>query len=245
MTTLAPPGHRSPVSTAAPRPGALAAALQEAFTATVRLRTNRQMAPDAASFRSHVKGLVAAANEQALAAGYDRHTVKLGIHALIAFLDESVLNSTQPMFADWSRQPLQEEVFGEHRAGETFFTNLGQLLGADASQELADVLEVYALCLELGFRGRYGAGDGGELHRLAELARQKIQRIRGESVEISPLWAPPPDERLPASRDVWLTRIGLAAGGLLLLAVLLFVVYAMLLRGGVADIQELTARMLG
>jgi type VI secretion system protein ImpK len=101
--------------------GDLALALQEAFTVAVRLRAGRQVAADATSFRAHIKQLLGAADQRARAAGYDGDTVKLAVYAFIALLDESVLTSGQPMFAEWARQPLQEEVFGEHMAGENFF----------------------------------------------------------------------------------------------------------------------------
>lgn len=241
MATLAP------IRTMAPAPpgraGRLALTLQEAFTATVRLRANRNIAPDAATFRAHIRGLITAANQEALAAGYDRHLVKLAVHALIAFLDESVLNSPQPMFADWSRQPLQEEVFGEHRAGETFFENLRDLLARDDSQDLADVLEVYALCLELGFRGRYSGGDAGELHYLKESARQKIERVRGRGA-LSPLWAPPADETVAPAHDPWVPRLGVVTGTLSVLAALLFTLYTLLLRSRIGDLQALATEIL-
>lgn len=244
MSTFAPPRAAPPQATAPPS-GLLAQALQEAFTAVVRLRTDRQLAPDAGSFRAHIKALVTAANQQAISAGYDRRTVKLAIHALVAFLDESVLNSSQPMFADWARRPLQEEVFGEHRAGETFFDNLNQLLAEEPSRELADVLEVYVLCLELGFRGRYGSGDAGTLHHLSETARQKIVRVRGPSPELSPLWAPPADDGGPAARDPWVPRLIWTAGGVFVLALMLFLLYALSLRSAVGDVRALATGILG
>ena len=64
---------------------------------------------------------------------------------MVAFLDESVLNSRNPIFADWLRKPLQEELFGTHIAGEVFFQNLQQLLGRSDSPDLADLLEIYHL----------------------------------------------------------------------------------------------------
>src|SRR5690606_17285143 len=94
------------------RRGELALALQEAFTVAVRLRTNRQVAANAQSFRAHVKQLLDGAHRHAAHAGYNPELIRLAIYAYIAFLDESVLNSGQAMFAEWPRQPLQEEVFG-------------------------------------------------------------------------------------------------------------------------------------
>ena len=49
---------------------------------------------------------------------------------MVAFLDESILNLRNPVFADWPRKPLQEELFGHHMAGEIFFQNLQPLAGA-------------------------------------------------------------------------------------------------------------------
>src|SRR5687767_14449420 len=144
MTTATLSQPRIRETTAATR-GELALALQEAFTVAVRLRAGRQVAADAASFRVHVKQLLASADQRARAAGYDGDTVKLAVYAYIALLDESVLNSAQPMFAEWSRQPLQEEVFGEHMAGENFFRTVQELLARQDSEAVADLLEVYQL----------------------------------------------------------------------------------------------------
>ena len=65
--------------------------------------------------------------------------------AVVGFLDESILNTRNPLFADWPRKPLQEELFGIHMAGEVFFQNVEQLLGRNDSADLADLLEVHYL----------------------------------------------------------------------------------------------------
>ena len=111
------------------RRGTLALVLQEALTAIVRLRANRQAAADAESFRAHLKQLLATADDQSRRAGYDQGTVKRAIYAATVFLDESVLNSSQPMFADWPRKPLQEEIFGGHILDVTESTYTIELTG--------------------------------------------------------------------------------------------------------------------
>ncbi len=226
-----------------PRRGALALALQEAFTAAVRLRANRQVATDSAAFRAHAKRLLAAADAAARQAGYDGADVKLAVYAYVAFLDESVLNSRQPMFADWPRQPLQEEVFGDHMAGETFFLYLRELLGRQDSSDLADLLEVFELCLLLGFRGRYAAGHSGEVDSLIAATDEKIRRIRGSDEPLSPAWMPPPGERAPVAHDPWLGRIAALAGGLALVALLLFVGFSLSLRGAVGTVRQEAAQV--
>jgi len=220
--------------------GELALALQEAFTVAVRLRTGRNTAADALSFRAHVKQLLAAADARARASGYDGDSVKLGVYAFIALLDESVLNSAQPMFADWSRQPLQEEVFGEHMAGENFFRTLQDLLRRQDSEQLADVLEVYHLCLLLGFRGRYGVGDPAALNSISSMVNQKIQRIRGATPdELVPDWQRPGQENVTLGRDAWARRLLLILGGTAGLAIVLFLLYWLVLRSGVSHLQSI------
>jgi type VI secretion system protein ImpK len=220
--------------------GELALALQEAFTVAVRLRSNRNTATDAVSFRAHIKQLLAAADQRARSHGYDGESVKLAVYAYIALLDESVLNSAQPMFADWSRQPLQDEDVGEHMAGENFFRTLHELLRRQDSEQLADVLEVYLLCLLLGFRGRYGLGDPTALTSISSTVHQKIQRIRGAAAELTPEWQRPAQEKIALGQDVWARKLKLILAGALGLALLLYLVYTLLLRSGISNVQVIS-----
>jgi type VI secretion system protein ImpK len=206
-------GHRqSPGPEAVPsRRGQLALILQEVLTATVRLRANRQVAADAESFRAHIKHLLSGAQREARRVGYSSDDVSLALYAVVAFLDESVLNSAQPMFASWPSRPLQEEIFGGHMGGEIFFQHLRQLLARQDSEDLADLLELFQLCLLLGFQGRYGTSDQGELRGLATAAGEKIRRVRGSFGELSPAWALPDGETPPRARDPWLPWLAMVA----------------------------------
>jgi type VI secretion system protein ImpK len=58
--------------------------------------------------------------------------------------------------ANWSKNSLQRIYFGTTNAGAEFYDRLNVLnkFGPDR-----DVREVYALCLGLGFRGRYFRGE--------------------------------------------------------------------------------------
>lgn len=222
--------------------GRLALFLQEAFTVSVRLRANRQVASDAASFRAHIKQLLSAVDRDARRAGYDGESVKLAVYAFIAFLDESVLNSGQAMFADWFRQPLQEEVFGEHMAGETFFRHLQDLVGRQDSEELGDVLEVFLLCLLLGFRGRYGSSPG-ELQGFVAAAQSKLSRIRGGAAPLSPAWSLPEGEVATTQRDPWIRRLAYGAAATLILALILFLGFRLALHSGVSELSALASRV--
>lgn len=226
------------------RRGALAAAFQEVFTVAIRVRARRQGATDAESFRTHVKQLLGVADRDARAAGYDPSWVRLAVYAYIALLDESVLNSNQPIFASWPRQSLQEEVFGDHIAGENFFAHLQELMSRQDSEDLADVLEVFALCLLLGFRGKYAFTAEGGTERIQEAVLQRIRRIRGGDTPLSPAWALPANEVMPSNRDRWLPRLAAIAGGSAFLSLVLYLTFRILLNGGITDLQTLASQLI-
>src|SRR5664279_474323 len=160
----------------------LALIFQEVLTAIVRLRSNRQELTDAESFRYYMREAIKTAIQEARnQAGYNADDIKMATLALVGFLDESVLNTRNPLFADWPRKPLQEELFGIHMAGEIFFRNPEQLMGRPDSADLADLLEVHYLCLLLGYGGRYSLGGKGELQGITNATGEKIRRIRGVS----------------------------------------------------------------
>lgn len=189
----------------------LALSFQEIFTAIVRVRFNRQAVPSGDSFRDHMRNGLRTASQEAVQKGYAVDDVKLAAFAVIAFLDESVLASSNPVFSTWLRLPLQEEVFGQHMGGEAFFQYVQQLLARRDSVETADVLEVFYLSLLLGYRGRYGMGSSGELRGVMDGIREKIQRIRGSNAPLSPQWAVPAETAPPSRPDPWVSRIMIAA----------------------------------
>ena len=214
------------------RPENLALHFQEVLTAIERLRGNRQGVTDANAFRHHTKEALKTAAAQALTAGYTPEDVKYATYATVAFLDESVLNSHNPVFADWARKPLQEEMFGTQIAGEVFFQHLQMLLGRTDSPDLADLLEIYYLCLLLGFGGKYSVGNRGELSQILNMTAAKIYRMRARFSQFSPAWMLP-KETVRSRKDPWVRRLGMIAAITAGLMVLLFIVYYLVLGGGV------------
>jgi len=219
--------------------GRLAISLQEAITAIVRLRAERQPITDAVAFRAQMTQLLARAEQEAKSMGYSVQDARLAIFAVVAFLDESALNTRLPALADWSRRPLQDELFGGHMGGEWFFQHLEQLLARPDSIELAELLEVHQLCLLLGFRGKYGAGDRGELHSISSRVADRLARLRGPAGDLAPAWRPPED-RIDTT-DPWMRRLTIAAISSVMLLVALWGGYYLLLRGNTTDIRALTA----
>ena len=211
----------APPSRGGNRRGRPALALQETLTVIVRVRAGTHVGSEADSFRARLLRLLRAGEGDALAAGYARPDVWLALYAVVAFVDECVLNSAGPAFAEWARKPLQDEVFGGHVAGEMFFQHLQDLLARDDSEDAADVLEVYQLCMLLGFGGGDGAGEAGTVHAYVTRAAEKIARVRGSLGELAPEWAPPLTGVREPVRDRWIRPLGYGTAAAVALALLL------------------------
>jgi type VI secretion system protein ImpK len=218
-----------------PRVNSLALCFQEVMTAIVRTRFQRQQVQDAESFRAQMRRSLQSAMQEARSLGYSSETVQMAVFAAVGFMDESVLNLQSPVFAEWARRPLQEELFGGHLAGETFFRNLALLLGQQDSSETADALEVHCLCLQMGYRGRYALGDTGELHQLLRQALAKIQRVRG-AARLAPLTAPV-EVKAARARDVWSRALFVTTCVIAALTLVALGGYELLLGSGISQVQ--------
>jgi len=225
---VSPPATLTPTSGSPPAVyGRLASALQESLTSVVRLRAEQHQVSDAGAFRAQLTQLLARAEQDA----------RLALFAVVAFLDESVLNARSPMSAEWARRPLQDELFGGHMGGEWFFQHIDQLMARPDSAELTDLLEVYQLCLLLGFRGKYGTGDGGSLQTITARVGERLARLRGAPGELAPAWRPPADRVV--SVDPWLKRLTIGAIASVVLLAALWGVYVFTLRSTSGEIRAL------
>ncbi len=227
-----------------PAPGAgranLALIYQEILTAITRFRSNRQAVADAGSFRNQIKGAIGAAEAEATKSGYAADDVRLATFAVVALLDESILNSNNPIFSDWPRMPLQEELFGVHTAGEMFFQCIDRLMGKSDSPQTADVLEIYALCLLLGYRGRYSISGQESVRVVASTVAEKLQHLRGGPRPLAPNWAPPRDAVQQKASDPWVRALLFGTLGALFFAILFFVGFKFALISGAAGLHSIT-----
>jgi type VI secretion system protein ImpK len=217
----------------------LAYIYQQILTVIVRVRQNRQAVSDANAFRANIQAGLRSAEKDAVKKAYAPDDIRNATLAVVAFLDESILNSNNPVFSSWQSMPLQEEMFGHHVAGETFFDNLEKLLSRPDSHDVADVLEVYVLCLLMGYKGRYGLSGPDATRPVIDSTLDKIRRIRGPLVGLSPSWAVPEGGVVVAKRDPWVSRLAFSALGCVILGVLFFVVFKMRVLSAVSGIHVL------
>lgn len=150
--------------------------------------------------------------------GLPKESVDQAKYAIVALIDEVVLASRWSNREEWLRRPLAAELFSEFNAGEEFFKRLdGHARGGRLDAAAVGVLEVYATCLSLGFRGMHIDVTGAE--RLREVLYGLARRIN-EGRETTPL-APHWQQQESVARKVgrlpaWLlVAAGLAVIGLL------------------------------
>ncbi|MDN3380859.1 MULTISPECIES: type IVB secretion system protein IcmH/DotU [unclassified Pseudoalteromonas] len=97
--------------------------------------------------------------------------------ALTAMCDEFVMSSGAHFRMDWMSRPLQLEFFGNNRAGEEFFERLAKLRTGGETKFAA--LEVYYICLQLGFEGIYKVKGIEQLKALIVDVRAQIEDVKG------------------------------------------------------------------
>jgi type VI secretion system protein ImpK len=218
------------------RTSSLASIFQEVLTAIVRVRFRLHAVADAEVFRKQIRQLLQAPMQKARSLGYDNQKIQGSVFAVVALLDESLLNLQDPVFAQWARRPLQEELFGGHLAGETFFRNLRSYLAEQDSQQLADVLELHCLCLLLGYRGRYALDDSGELYAMLRQTRDRIRRIRGH-VRLGVEIAVPAPSMSSRRNEVWTRYLLWTTCALACLLLIAFCAYHLILASGTAALH--------
>ncbi|WP_223464672.1 type IVB secretion system protein IcmH/DotU [Pseudomonas sp. GL-RE-26] len=163
--------------------------VQDFISMALIVRKGRQVT-SVSAFEASVDTFFKALERDARGANYSVEQVKDTQYALCAFLDESVLRSgDNELRRHFELQPLQFRYFGVHLAGEGFFEKIDALRG-DVKQNL-DVLEVYHLCLALGFEGKFSLGQKDQLRYLANTLGQDIARFRKTPKALSPDWALP------------------------------------------------------
>ncbi len=117
---------------------------------------------------------------------YPKHKIDDIRYALAAFADECVMHSDWKEKVSWMRCSLQLQFFGEHSAGEGFFRRLSHL--RQQGVVAVEVLEIYFLCLVLGFKGYYRFDDTVQWETFVTGLENQIVLLRGKSEwDVSPV----------------------------------------------------------
>ena len=239
------PSEPAPADKPTPKLERLALLYEGILTAVVRVQSGRQQMQDQESFRTRMKQALREIASGAARKGYSAEDIQEANFAVVAFLDETVLTA-DPNATEWARKSLGEELFGQRSAGEVFFRRLETLRANRDSQSLAEVLEVYYLCLLLGYEGKFAGGSKAELQLLMSNLRDRIERIFGRNPEFSPDGVAPSEPvALAAPPDPLDRQVRLFALAALVLAILCFVGFSLHLGSRSSDVEHAIQERLG
>jgi type VI secretion system protein ImpK len=102
-------------------------------------------------------------------------------YALVCWLDELFVVETE-WGARWNERKLEVAVFGTNDRAWKFWEQARQA----TTRNDPDALEVFYLCVQLGFRGEL-RGEAERLAAWAAVARAQIEQAPGQT------WTPPPE----------------------------------------------------
>ncbi|WP_280539593.1 type IVB secretion system protein IcmH/DotU [Chromohalobacter sp. 11-W] len=185
--------------------------LSRDFISMVLMVRRGQQADSVERFLERVDQWLREFEEKARAENYSADAVQDAQYALCAFLDESVLKGGAGNIREHVElHPFQYRYFGMHLAGEGFFDRLESLRG-DVRANL-DVLEVYHLCLALGFEGKYSLENRDQLKYLASTLGRDIARYRKSAADSRESWKLPDQvgQLLRYEIPLWVYLLGIA-----------------------------------
>lgn len=173
---------------------------------------------DADVFRDRIKQFLTAFERGATRMQASAEDIYLCKYAFCATVDEAVLMSSFKARDAWIRLPLQMQFFGEQLAGEQFFEKLEDLRRQGAPRVQA--LEVFHICLLLGFQGKYLLEGTEKLGYLTARLGDEIARIKGHGAGFAPHWSAPDRVQNQLKNEVPLWVIGSVFGLMALLGFL-------------------------
>lgn len=149
-----------------------AANLLLALVAKLRATTTHA---DPASLRHKLLAHVAQFEAEAKAGGVPRPKIVAARYLLCTFIDETVMGTPWAADGVWAARTLLQEFHEESWGGEKAFKLL-ERMGEDVAAN-ADLLELFYVCLALGFEGRFRGKPNGRA-QLDAITARLLQSIR-------------------------------------------------------------------
>lgn len=225
------PGPDVDLPTAFEAERTLAGAFTPVFSLILQIRSSEDLG-DPTALRQRIESLLRESARVARQAGARDEDIAQAEFCLVAFLDEAILASQWPGQGAWSAEPLQLTHYDRFDAGEQFFDRLKALLDEGGTRK--ELLEVYYLCLALGFKGRYAIHGREVLRRLVDDLYTRISAgnepgklaPRGTSREV-------PAEAEKGGIPTWALWVGAAA-----LVALLYLVLSLMLSSAASETAD-------
>jgi type VI secretion system protein ImpK len=188
--------------------------LYDGFYMLILLR-NQTAPSDADTFTTQVQKFLAGFERTAKKHHFNTEDIFDAKYAFCATVDETILSSRSAIRDTWERRPLQLALFGDQLAGEHFFDKLETARNGGASR--LNALEVFHMCLLLGFKGKYLLEGPEKLKYLTAQVGEQIAHLKGKAANFAPR-AMAPDQishALKREVPVWVIGSVLSLFGLL------------------------------
>jgi type VI secretion system protein ImpK len=201
------------------------------------LRIKSGIVTPSLELRPQVAAMLQKFEERALRNRFSEKIVRLAKFALAAFVDETVLTNNFSLKEEWEKYPLQLEYFGEQLAGNKFYDRLESML--KQIEAAVDAVEVYYVCLLLGFKGKYAIYLEEELLGTIQRTADALQKMgRLKNVNLSPNAfvedQPAPPKKYPFL-PTWAKVFAVVSLGL---SVLIYLILLLVANRSVADALE-------
>jgi len=169
------------------------------------LLKEQQTPGTAADFMLRLQEFLADFERDAKRLGASADDIFASKYAFCAAVDERILSSTFDLRDIWERQPLQMTLFGDQLAGENFFQHLEKCRAQGVSR--LQSLEVFHMCLLLGFQGKYRMEGQEKLAYLTGRLGDEIAAMKGKRAPFAPHWALPDHVAHTLKREtpLWVT----------------------------------------
>ena len=138
--------------------------------------------PDPAQLRNYLVEQVNLFERRAREANVSPETIIAARYALCTALDETAAKTPWGGGGQWSRHSLLVTFHNETWGGEKFYQVLARLV-QDPKKHF-DLIELMAVCIALGFEGRFGVVDNGR-SQLDTLRRRLVEILDGARGEYS------------------------------------------------------------
>jgi type VI secretion system protein ImpK len=155
-----------------PAPASAAPAVADTKTQTPETTTDG--ATQARALSNALDRQIEAARQNARDQNFVPSDFETALFAVLAWADESLITAPWAGAPYWQRHLLQRHHFNTTTAGVLFYTKL-----EDLREDQIQVREVYALCLSLGFKGRYAQDH--LVRQLDERRRTTVQQVLDKS----------------------------------------------------------------
>ena len=174
------------------------------------LASARGALPTPAALRSTIEQQLSTMMDRARSAGIVPEDIVDAQYAIVALIDEVLARiHGWPGQPEWRTRPLQLIRFNENTAGENFYRRLSMLEG---QPHRAHVMQIYFLCMAVGFQGRYAVSGGEGLAPIYDRVGARVAQASGPEA-ISP-HGEPKEGRGLLQFEAPLVRLGLGFFGL-------------------------------